>query len=266
MALFSNLKEYSMDSHAVKKTTQYDTVSCLVERLRYYIEISDENEQLLRELEKNEVSYKSRVKLHLQEQRSNLYILKSGWLYRYVDLPDDRRQVLRVHYPGDIVGLTDVAMEETLGDTLTATDVVLCPFPKKSLDTIFIESPRLTALIFSLGMLEEAILLDRITMIGRSSAINRVANYMLEIHSRQRTHTNNATFNIFDMPLTQEVIADALGLTNVTVSNAFTQLEQEGKIIRDRKKMTILEPDKLKKELDFKDRYFRIDTSWFPNA
>ena len=46
------------------------------------------------------MSYKSRVKLHLQ-QRNNLYILKSGWLYRYVDLPDDRRQVLRVHYHDD---------------------------------------------------------------------------------------------------------------------------------------------------------------------
>ena len=167
------------------------SVSCLVERLRYYIDISEENEQLIRNLEKNEVSYKSRVKLHLQEKRHNLYVLKSGWLYRYVDLPDDRRQVLRVHYPGDIVGLCDVAMEDTLGDTLTATDVVLCPFPKKSLDQIFVQSPRLTALIFSLGMLEEAILLDRITMVARNNAIDRVANYMLEIHSRLRSHTRD---------------------------------------------------------------------------
>lgn len=238
--------------------------SCLVERMRYYIELSETTEALLRELEKEEVSYKSRLKLHLQEQRSNLYVLKSGWLYRYVDLPDGRRQVLRVHYPGDIVGLTDVAMEETLGDTLTASDVILCPFPKKSLDAIFTQSPRLTALIFSLGMLEEAILLDRITMIGRSSAVNRVANYMLEIHSRLRTHTHGTGADTFEMLLTQEVIADALGLTNVSVSNAFTQLELEGKIGRNKKMITLLQLDKLKQELNFKDRYFRIDTSWFP--
>lgn len=238
--------------------------SCIVERMRHYIEIDEKNELLLRDLEKEEVSYKSRVKLHLQEQPSNLYVLKKGWLYRYVDLPDGKRQVLRVHYPGDIVGLTDVAMESTIGDTLTASDVVLCPFPKKNLDVIFTESPRLTALIFSLGMLEEAILLDRITMIARSSAVNRVANYILEIHSRLRTHTDDATFSSFELLLTQEVIADALGLTNVSVSNAFTQLEFEGKIIRNRKVVTLLDPDKLKQELHFKDRYFKIDTSWFP--
>ena len=238
--------------------------SCLVERMRYYIDIDGVNEALLRDLEKDEVSYKARVKLHLQEKNTNLYILKTGWLYRYTDLPDNRRQVLRVHFPGDIVGLTDVAMEETIGDTMTASDVVLCPFPKRSMDVIFRQSPRLTALIFSLGMLEEAILLDRITMIGRSSALRRVTNYILEIHSRLRTHTDDATFNSFEILLTQEVIADALGLTNVSVSNAFGQLELDGKIIRNRKVITIVDPEKLKKELDFKDRYFRIDTSWFP--
>ena len=240
--------------------------SCLVERMRYYIELDEKNEALLRGLEKDEVSYKSRIKLHLQEKNTNLYILKSGWLYRYNDLSNNKRQVLRVHYPGDIVGLTDVAMEETIGDTMTASDVVLCPFPKRSMDAIFSQSPRLTALIFSLGMLEEAILLDRITMIGRSSALKRVANYILEIHSRLRTHTDDATFNSFEMLLTQEVIADALGLTNVSVSNAFTQLALDGKIIRNRKVMTLPDPEKLKQELDFKDRYFRIDTSWFPEV
>jgi len=233
--------------------------------MRHYIHIDERNELLLRGLEKSEVNYKSRVKLHLQEQSSNLYILKSGWLYRYVDLLDDKRQVLRVHYPGDIVGLTDVAMEATIGDTMTASEVILCPFPKKNLDTIFEQSPRLTALIFSLGMLEQAILMDRITMIGRSSAVNRVANYMLEIHSRLRTHTDDATFNSFELLLTQEVIADALGLTNVSVSNAFTQLEDEKKIVRNRKVLTLLDPEKLKQELNFKDRYFKIDTSWFPD-
>jgi len=233
--------------------------------MRHYIHIDERNELLLRGLEKSEVNYKSRVKLHLQEQSSNLYVLKSGWLYRYVDLLDNKRQVLRVHYPGDIVGLTDVAMEATIGDTMTASEVILCPFPKKNLDIIFEQSPRLTALIFSLGMLEQAILMDRITMIGRSSAVNRVANYMLEIHSRLRTHTDDATFNSFELLLTQEVIADALGLTNVSVSNAFTQLEDEKKIVRNRKVLTLLDPEKLKQELNFKDRYFKIDTSWFPD-
>ena len=241
-------------------------MSCLVSRLRYYSDITKSDEKLILELEKEEIEYKNRTTLNLNEQKNNLFILKRGWLYRYADLQDGKRQVLRVHYPGDIIGLTDIALCDTIGDIITATDVILCPFKKKHLDKIFIHSPRLTALIFSLGMLEEAILLDRITMIGRSNAVNRVANYMLELYSRQKIHTHNTVFTTFDMPLTQDVIADALGLTNVSVSNAFAQLKQANKINRHRKKITILEPDKLKKELNFADRFFEIDTSWFPSA
>lgn len=241
-------------------------MSCLVSRLRYYSNITKNDEKLILELEKEEIEYKTRTTLNLYEQKNNLFILKSGWLYRYADLQDGRRQVLRVHYPGDIIGLTDIAMCETFGDLATATDVTLCPFQKKHLDKVFIQSPRLTALIFSLGMLEEAILLDRITMIARNNAVNRVANYMLELYSRQKIHTNNTVFTTFNMPLTQDVIADALGLTNVSVSNAFAQLKQENKILNHRKRITILDPDKLKKDLNFIDRFFEIDTSWFPNA
>ena len=236
----------------------------LVNRFRYYIDLSDQEEQLLDELEKDEISFKSRVKLHLQDLNSNLYVLKSGWLYRYVDLPDGGRQMLRIYLPGEIVGLDDVTMEDSFNHTMTASDVVISPFPKQALETIFRNSPRLSALLFSLGMLEKAILLDRIKMIGRHSALNCVANFMVEIHSRLKLHSDSDEFKTFNMPLTQENIADALGLTNVTVSNALSQLEKDNKISYQRNTVTIHDPDLLKQQLGYNDRHFRIDTSWFP--
>ena len=86
----------------------------LMNRFRYYIDLNDQEEQLLHELEKDEINFKSRVKLHLQDLSSNLYVLKSGWLYRYADLPNGGRQVLRIYLPGEIVGMDDVTMEESL--------------------------------------------------------------------------------------------------------------------------------------------------------
>ncbi len=50
-----------------------------------------------------------------------------------------------------------------------------------------------------------------------------------------------------------------------SAGNVFSQLKQK-KIIGDRKEITILEPDKLKKELSFADRFFEIDTRWFPST
>lgn len=240
--------------------------SCLLGRMSYYLDLADDDKQLLLDLEKDEVSFPARRYPHFNTDTvtDNLFIVKSGWLYSFVDIDDKHRQVLRIHYPGDIVGLTDVAMRQAYGKILTVTDTVLCPFPKNRLDEIFTQSPRLTALIFSLGMLDQIILLDRLKMMGRSQAVNRVIHFLLEIMSRLKIHTDKQNFNEFYMPLTQEVIGDAIGLTNVSVSNAITQLEYEGAIRVKKKMILIHNPNELKARIDFQDRYFKIDTSWFP--
>ena len=62
-------------------------MSCLVSRLRYYLDISEDDEKLVLELEKQEVNYKARRTLNLQQQKNNLFILKRGWLYRYEAVP-----------------------------------------------------------------------------------------------------------------------------------------------------------------------------------
>ena len=115
-------------------------------------------------------------------------------------------------------------------------------------------------------MREEAILVERIKMIGSYSAINCVASFMLEIHSRLRLLSHGNELKTFEMPLTQEIIANALGLTNVTVSNAFTQLNEEGKMSYDRNTVTIYDPEQLKNDLNFNDSHFRIDTSVIPDS
>ena len=88
---------------------------------------------------------------------------------------------------------------------------------------------------------------------------------MLEIHTRLRLISHGQELKIFDKPLTQEVVADVLGLTNVTVSNAFAQLHDEGNMSYVRNTVTIHDPKKLKTELKFIDHHFHIDTSLFPS-
>ncbi len=240
--------------------------SCLVCRLSYYIDISERDERLLRKLEENQISIAAKTDLNAQDNIDSLFVVKSGWLYSYVDLDENSRQVLRIHYPGDVVGLTDVAMQESFGTVKAATKAVLCPFPKKHLDAIFTQSPRLTALIFSLGMLEQVVLMDRLKIIGRMSAVDRVAHFLLEIHARLKIHAPKDVDGEFDIPLTQEAIGDAIGLTNVSVSNALTQLEFDGYLRCNKRRVTFHEMEKLKEKINFRDRYFKIDTDWFPDA
>lgn len=240
--------------------------SCLIERMRHYIPLSSRDEALLRELERDEISYRPRTRLSFSDNPNYLFVVKSGWVYRYEQLDEKRRQILRIHYPGDIVGLTDVAMKAAYGEMMTVTKTVLCPFPKTKLDDIFINSSRLTALLFSLGVLNQVVLQDRIKIMGRASAPHKVAHFLLEMHARLRIHSPEGALNQFEMPLTQDVIGDSIGLTNVSVSNAMTQLAFEGYCSCQHREVTLHELDKLKEMTGFKDRYFEIDTSWFPSG
>ncbi|EIJ36452.1 Crp/Fnr family transcriptional regulator [Thiothrix nivea] len=238
--------------------------SCLIERMRHYIPLTSQDEQLLRELETDEVTYRPRTRLRFSDDPTHLFVVKSGWVYRFEELEEKRRRVIRIHYPGDIVGLTDVAMKAADGEMMTVTKTVLCPFPKSKLDDIFINSPRLTALLFSLGVLKQVVLHDRIKIMGRSSAPHKVAHFLLEMHARLRIHSPDGVLGRFEMPLTQDVIGDAIGLTNVSVSNAMTQLAFEGYCTCQHREVILHEIDKLKEMIGFRDRYFEIDTSWFP--
>ena len=112
-------------------------------------------------------------------------------------------------------------------------------------------------------MVDQVVLLDRIRLLGRMSAKERLAHLLLEILCRLRI-ANRDMASSFRLPLTQEVIGDAIGLTNVTVSKTFGQLEDEGLIHRHEGSVEILEVEALRRATDFEDRYYKIDTSWFP--
>jgi len=114
-------------------------------------------------------------------------------------------------------------------------------------------------------MMDHVVLLDRIRTIGRMNADERVAHFLLEIVSRLRITSSDIT-DTFDLPLSQELIGDALGLTNVYVSRSFTALEKDGLIRRSNGSVEILEEDRMKRICDFSDRHTKLDTSWFPDG
>lgn len=240
--------------------------NCLVTKLSNYLALSNKDVDLLLKLQSEEADYPKKVTVReAGNETAELYVVKHGWLYSSTTLPDGRRQVLQLHYPGDIVGIPDVAFDYSTVNLETITDVCLCPFRKNRLDEVFINSSRLTALLFSFGMVDYMVLLDRIRAISRMNAEERIAHFLLEVSSRLRI-TNKNQSNHIDMPLTQEIIGDAVGLTNVYVSKSMRKLEDQGLIARDKRTIEIKDHNSLKEMVDFHDRYFKLDTSWFPES
>ncbi|WP_299682129.1 Crp/Fnr family transcriptional regulator [uncultured Roseobacter sp.] len=240
--------------------------SCLVQKLSHYAELDEEAIGHLERLEREERSYDEQQDIYLGgDRRDDLHVVKKGWLYSYTDLPDGRRQIVRLHHPGDIVGFEGIAFHHATTSVRAAEPVVLCPFPKSGLDVVFESSPKLTALLFTLAVREQVIFVDLIRAMGRMSARERLAYLFLNLLAKLRI-TNTDMTDTCRLPLTQTEIGDVLGLSNVYVSKTISRLENDGFISRKDGNVTVLREDDLANFCDFYDRYSDMDVSWFPQS
>jgi len=241
-----------------------NTSSCLVNKLSHYISLSDTDCERLAALEKAERTFEAGQEVYQGGDRNkDLFVVKHGWAFSYTDLPDGRRQIVKIHHPGDIIGFHDVALMHSTTTLRTAEEVCLCPFPKSSLDEIFRKSPRLSALLLSIALRDHVVLIDVLRAMGRMSAQERVSYMLLDLISRLRITNSNLTDTI-RLPMTQSQIADYLGLTNVYISKTFIRMEDDGYIHRNQNRLQILKEDAMIELTDFHDRYADMDTSWFP--
>ena len=238
--------------------------SCLVTKLSHYVSHSETDCERLATLEKAERTFEAGQEVYQGgDENKNLYVVKHGWAFSYTDLPDGRRQIVKIHHPGDIIGFPDVALKHSTTTLRTVDKVCLCPFPKSSLDEILRKSPKLSALLLSIALRDQVVLIDVLRAMGRMSAQERVSYMLLDLIARLRITNQNMTDTI-RLPMTQSQIADYLGLTNVYISKTFIRMEEDGYIRRDRDHFQILKESSMVELTDFHDRYADMDTSWFP--
>jgi CRP/FNR family transcriptional regulator len=238
--------------------------SCLVAKLRHYIELTEEEADFLRSLELDERRYqRGDVIRNEGEPADELFIVKSGWVTLWTLLQSGRRLIYDIHFPGDLLGSRDVVLSQATVSMTAATDVVVCPFPKSSLDDIFAGWPRISALLFSLSILENTTVFDRLRAVARMDASQRLGFFLLQILSRLRV-TNRDHPDTMDLPLSQELIGDALGLSQVHVNRTMRELEEGGYVTRTERGRITVSFDRLAELSEFQEARYRVDLSWMP--
>jgi CRP/FNR family transcriptional regulator, anaerobic regulatory protein len=237
--------------------------SCLAERLGHHVRLSAGEQAALDRLEEQERPYRrGAVIIGEQESARELSIVRSGWLHSSAVLGNGSRQIMRFHFRSDIIGLPLLAFR-TSPETITAvTDVTLAPFSRERLAALIGDHPRLAALLLALCVAGRVSLADRLASIGRTSARARVASLICEIYRRMRV-LGLAQAGGIQLPLTQEDIGDATGLTAVHVNRMMRGLADDGVIERTGGQLRVLDEDRLCVEANFVDR-LGLETSWLP--
>lgn len=173
----------------------------------------------------------------------SLYHLIDGWIFLYNLFGDGRRQILHFALPGAFLGLypgtTAVYGAEAL------TDAQVCVIPQDNIAALVEEQPGIALRLASTVWRERNIAYDHLSSIGRSSARQRVARLLLELFVRYRMMWPVSRSEEMQLPLTQEHIGDATGLTGIHVNRVLRGLSRERIVQFHYRRLRILNPDKL---------------------
>jgi CRP-like cAMP-binding protein len=184
-------------------------------------------------------------------QRPAAKAIVSGWAARMRMLVDGRRQIFGFLVPGDIVGLRS---RPTLGCSVTAlTNVETVDVTP--LRALVISSVAIAEACASSADMEEALLLNHIVRLGRLTSGQRVAHLLLELAERLEMARLKDS-DQFRMPLTQEVLGEALGFSLVHANRTIQQLRLNRLIRLTGGMVTILQREKLSAYAGFVPRQF----------
>jgi CRP-like cAMP-binding protein len=240
--------------------------SCFAERLGDLTDLTEGEQRSLARLENRERALRrGAVLVRENEGAGELFVLKRGMLMSYVLLDDGSRQILRFHFPGDMLAVSGLVYRRSPETVVALTDGVVCPFDRSEMTAIVTEHPRLAAIIMALNQMERVALTDRLAALGRTSAKGRVAALLLEIRNRMRA-LDKGIADTFTLGLTQEEIGDATGLTAVHVNRMLRHLEDDGLVAREAGRVTFVNEASLARVANYTDRFSGIDLSWLPEA
>lgn len=179
--------------------------------------------------------------------------LISGWACRLRVLADGRRQIFDFLLPGDLVGhalpCSPVASNSAL--TLTAVSIASIDCLKEMAGDAT-RFPGLACAWATAQARQDAFLLNQVVRLGRQSAYERVSHLLVEL-SHRLDEIGFATGSFVPMPLTQEMMADALGLSIVHINRTLKQLRRERMIELRAGSLRVIKPAALAIIADFRE-------------
>ena len=184
-------------------------------------------------------------------------VLVTGYAFRQKVTGSGARQILSICIPGDAVDLQNMFLDISDHGVQLLTQAKVADIPRDVLQDLVLANPRIGHAMIELTLIESSILREWVVNVGRRDARARVAHILCEFAVRleQRGLT---TDHGFELPMTQEQLADATGLTSVHVNRVLRSLESDGLINRRRRQIHFDDWRALQDAGDFSRRYLHV--------
>ncbi|MBS0504024.1 MAG: Crp/Fnr family transcriptional regulator [Proteobacteria bacterium] len=184
-------------------------------------------------------------------------LLLSGFAIRHKFAGNGARQVFSIHLKGDIVDLHNslLGFADHNVQTLTRVDAAFIPAPA-IMDLAF-SRPAIGKALWHDTLVDSSIFREWTLNVGRRDARSRTAHMLCEFALRLEA-AGLGEQNEYELPMTQDQLADALGLTNVHVNRTLKGLRDEGLIEHNKRSVRIVDFATLAQVGDFDARYLHL--------
>lgn len=155
-----------------------------------------------------------------------LYTVTSGWAMRFKSLQDGRRQILSFVMPGDVIGFQAQFFDSAVTSIEAITEVSLCVIPHDDISRLHETHPEIALRFAALTADQKRVMEEQLLSLGQRTAPERVAALILDLYGRAEAR-EMVRDGSMPFPLTQQHIADALGISLVHANRTLTRLQRD---------------------------------------
>ena len=236
------------------------TLSPMLRKLRLWVNLDERQEQALLDLPHSIVSLeKQRVFVREDDETSHCWLILSGYCVRFKFVGSGARQIVSIHMKGDLVDLTNALLGVADHSVQTLTACTMAKLPIESMRTLADSDPVIKDALWFDTLVDASIHREWVANVGRRDAPTRIAHLLCEFGLKLDAVGLDQLE--YELPMTQDQLADATGLTAVHVNRVLQGLAKDGLIERVTPKSVMIgDWKKLAAAGDFQSRYLHLDT------
>lgn len=189
---------------------------------------------------------------------SRCAFLVEGFTFRQKITRDGSRQIVSVQVPGDFIDLQHLLLRQADHNVQALSVAVIAEVPIPALADVMRNHFNIAEALWIDALIEASIFREWMVNVGRRDARTRLAHLLCEFSVRLHA-VGLAEDGAYEIPMTQEQLSDALGLTPVHINRVMRALENDGLIVRNKRRVTVNNWEKLRRAADFGAHYLHLD-------
>lgn len=188
------------------------------------------------------------------ERPTRCTVLLSGYAFRHKLTGDGSRQILAISIPGDVMDFQHLFIDEADHNVQMLTKGIVAEIPMTDMEQLVASNAQVARAVLVSTLVEASTFREWTVNVGRRDGRSRVAHLLCEFAYRLDMHELSVDGR-YELPMTQEQLADATGMPSVHVNRVLQALQREELIDRDRRVIRFLDRERLQDVADFNPRY-----------